>query len=165
MTTSSENLTPSPLAMESKGNSRSSSIPRILSTRLGPSFSGSNTKMGEFRSMSNKFQELLLEIPSMEKQDVLFCFLYGLRGCTKMEVERCGAQDLASAIAAVEFLIEFKREFSKGRGKKTHKDGNGEGDKDNSPKRDPSPRDKGNGEKDEAPNNYSYFLCNEPHWL
>ena len=37
------------------------------------------------------------------------------------------------------------------------------GDKDNSPKRDLLPRDKGNRKKDEAPKKYSCFLCNGPH--
>jgi len=54
-----------------------------------------------------------------------------------------GAQEawhvLASAIAAAEYLIEFKRESSKGRGKKTHEDGDGEGDQYNSSKRDRLP--------------------------
>ena len=73
-------------------------------------------------------------------------------------------QDLTSTIAT-KSLIKFKRESSKGRGKKIHEDGNGEGDRDNSLKRDPPPQDKGNGKKDEAPKKYSCFLCNEPHWV
>jgi len=54
-----------------------------------------------------------------------------------MELEKCGVQDPASAIAtAAEFLIDFKREFWKGRCKKTHEDSDGERYRDNSPKRD-----------------------------
>jgi len=35
---------------------------------------------GKIRGYVKEFQELLLEIPSMEEQDALFCFLDGLRG-------------------------------------------------------------------------------------
>ena len=79
-----------------------------------------------------------------------------------MELERHGVQDFASAITVVESLIEFKRESSKGGGKKNHEGGDSEGDRDNSPKRDRSPRDKGNRKKDEAPKKYC-FLRNGPH--
>ena len=82
-----------------------------------------------------------------------------------MEHERCCVQEIPSAIAAAESLVELKRESSKGRGKKNHEVSNSERDKDDSPKRDRPPRDKGNGEKDEAPKKYSYFLCNGPHWV
>jgi len=75
----------------------------------------------------------------MGEQDALFCFLGGLCGWAEMELERRGVQDLASTIAAVESLIEFKRESSKGRGKKNHEGSGNEGDKVNSPKRDRSP--------------------------
>ena len=47
-----EDPTPSALGMSSKGNSRSSSIPRMLNTKLGPSFIDFNIKMGEFGNMS-----------------------------------------------------------------------------------------------------------------
>jgi len=75
----------------------------------------------------------------MGEQDALFCFLDDPCAYDKMELETCGVQDLASAIAVAESLIEFKRKSSKARGKKTHKDGNGEGDRDNSPERDAPP--------------------------
>ena len=53
-----------------------------------------------------------------------------------MELERRGVQDLASAIATAESLIELKRDPSKGRSKKGHEDSDSEGDRDLSPKRD-----------------------------
>ena len=65
-----------------------------------------------------------------------------------MELKRRGVQDLASAIVVAESLIKFKRESSKGRGKKTHEGSDSEGDRENSPKRDRTPRDKGNEKKD-----------------
>jgi len=118
---------------------------------------------GRIRKYVKEFQELLLEIPNMGEQDALFCFFDGLRGCAKMELERRGVQDLASAITAAESLIEFKRESSKGRGKKNHEGSDSEGDRDNSPKRDRPLRDKGNRKKYEAPKKYSYFFCSGPH--
>ena len=71
----------------------------------------------------------------MGEQDTLFCFLDGLRGWARMELERRGVQDLASAIAATECLIELKRDSSKGRSKKGHEDSDSEGDRDHSPKK------------------------------
>jgi len=106
-----------------------------------------------------------MEIPSMREQDAVFCFLDGLCGWAKMKLKRRGVQDLAFTIAAAESLIKFKRESSEGKGKKTHEGSDSEGNRDNSPKRDRPPRDKGNGKKDEAPKKYSCFLCNGPHWV
>jgi len=89
-----------------------------------------------------EFQELLLEIPSMGEQDALFCFLDGLCGWTKMELERRGVQDLASAIVAAESLIEFKRDSSKGQSKKVRGNGKGAGEQEKIPKKDKPPKDK-----------------------
>ena len=66
--------------------------------------------MRHIREYVKEFQELLFEIPSMEEQNALFCFLNGLQGWAKMELKRHKMQELASAIASVESLIEFKRE-------------------------------------------------------
>jgi len=72
-------------------------------------------------------------------------------------------QDFAFAIAAIESLIKFKRESSKGQGKKTGGSGKGRGDRDKSPKKDKPSKDKWKCKKDEAPKKYSCFLCNGPH--
>ena len=77
-----------------------------------------------------------MEIPSTREQDALFCFLDGLRSWAKIELERHGVQDLTSVIAAVESLIEFKRESLKGRDKKNYEGSDSEGDRDNSSERD-----------------------------
>jgi len=61
-----------------------------------------------------------------------------------MELERRGVQDLSSTIDAAESLIELKRDTSKGRSKKGHKDSDSKENRDNSPKRDRPPRDKDN---------------------
>jgi len=57
-----------------------------------------------------EFHELLLEIPSMREQYALFCFLNGLCGWAKMELERRGIQDLTSGITVTELINEFKRD-------------------------------------------------------
>ena len=62
----------------------------------------------------------------MREQDALFYFLDGLCGWAKMELQRRSVQDLASAIAAVKTLVEFK-EFPKKPNKKAN-NGKGEGD-------------------------------------
>jgi len=80
-----------------------------------------------------------------------------------MKLKRRGVQDFASAIAAAESLIEFKKGYLKGRGKKNHEGSDSEGDMDNSPKRDRPSRDKGDRKKDESLKQYSCFLCNGPH--
>ena len=81
-----------------------------------------------------------------------------------MELERRGVQDLASAIAAAESLIELKRDSSKGQSKKGHEDSDSEGDRDHSPKKHRPPlQHKSNGKKEEAPKKYTFFLCNGPH--
>jgi len=99
----------------------------------------------------------------MGEQEALFCFLDGLCGWAKMELERYGLQDLTSAIAAAKSLIELKREFSKGQGKKTGGSDKGGGDWDKSPKKDKPSKDKWKGNKDEAPKKYSSFLCSVSH--
>ena len=57
-------------------------------------------------------------------------------------------------------LIEFKREPSKGQGKKIGGSSKGGGDPDKSPK-----KDKWKGKKDEAPKKYSCLLCKGPRWV
>ncbi|KAF2282384.1 hypothetical protein GH714_044001 [Hevea brasiliensis] len=75
-------------------------------------------KEGAIREYVKEFSELMLEIPDMGEKDALFCFLDGLSNWAKMELQRRGVQDLATAMAAAESLIEFKRkEPSKDKGK------------------------------------------------
>ena len=81
-----------------------------------------------------------------------------------MEHERRSVQHLVSTIAAVESLIELKRDSSKGRSKKVHGDSDSEGDRDHSPKKHRPPlQHKSNSKKEEAPKKYTCFLCNGPH--
>ena len=80
-----------------------------------------------------------------------------------MKLKTHGMQDLTSTIVAVESLIKFKKESSKGRSKKTGGSGKGGGDRDKFPRRDKPSKDKGKGKKNDAPRNYSCFLCSGAH--
>ncbi|GJT45453.1 putative retrotransposon gag domain, aspartic peptidase domain protein [Tanacetum coccineum] len=68
-----------------------------------------------------EFITLVLEILELSDQDSLFYFLDGLQGWAKTELERRGVQNLFTAIAYVEALIEFstRRESSKPKDWKT----------------------------------------------
>ncbi|GKB07141.1 putative retrotransposon gag domain, aspartic peptidase domain protein [Tanacetum coccineum] len=72
----------------------------------------------------------------------LFYFLVRLQGWAKTELERQGVQDLSTAIAHVEALIDFstRRESSKPKDQKVNQE-NGEGEKNAQPKVDSAPRD------------------------
>jgi len=96
----------------------------------------------------------------MGEQDTLFFFLDGLCGWAKMELERCGVQDLTSAVAVAETLIKFKRESSKGQGKKIGGSLKGGRDHNKFPKKDKPSKEKGKNKKDETPKKYSCPLCN-----
>lgn len=73
-----------------------------------------------------EFSKLLLEIPNYPNSEALFSFMDSLQKWVRMEVQRRGAQDLATTISILESLVEFKRQ-DKGKAK-THKSGEG-GDK------------------------------------
>ncbi|GFS46872.1 hypothetical protein Acr_00g0104510 [Actinidia rufa] len=60
------------------------------------------------REYVKEFSELLLEIPDMTEKESLFTFIDGLQSWAKLEVQRRGPQDLATAISIVESLIDFK---------------------------------------------------------
>nr|GFC40010.1 putative retrotransposon Gag domain, aspartic peptidase domain protein [Tanacetum cinerariifolium] len=75
---------------------------------------------GTIREYVKEFTTLVLEIPELSDQDSLFYFLDGLQGWAKTELERRGVQDLATAIAHVEALIDFstRRDSSKPKDRK-----------------------------------------------
>ena len=66
---------------------------------------------------------MLLEIPDYPDKEAFFAFKHGLQNWAKMEIQRHGVQDLATAISIAESLIEF-RKFEKS---KSHKDKVGKG--------------------------------------
>ncbi|GJS48156.1 putative retrotransposon gag domain, aspartic peptidase domain protein [Tanacetum coccineum] len=76
-----------------------------------------------------EFTILVLEIPELSDQDSLFYFLDGLQGWAKTELERRRVQDLSTAIAHAEALIDFstRRDSSKSKDRKVNqKKGGGE---------------------------------------
>nr|GFA01784.1 hypothetical protein [Tanacetum cinerariifolium]GFA08058.1 hypothetical protein [Tanacetum cinerariifolium] len=121
---------------------------------------------GTIREYVKEFTTLVLEIPELSDQDSLFYFLNGLQGWAKTELERCGVQDLATAIAHAEALIDFssRRDSSKPRDRKVnHKKGGG--DKNAQPKVDHA-RKPPTGKDRSVKTNYKSggcFICDGPH--
>nr|GEY40140.1 hypothetical protein CTI12_AA187700 [Tanacetum cinerariifolium] len=88
------------------------------------------------------------------------------RGWAKTELERCGVQDVATAIAHVEALIDFssRRDLSKPRDRKVNHEKGG-GDKDAQPKVDHA-RKPPTGKDRSVKTNYKSggcFICDGPH--
>ena len=54
-----------------------------------------------------QFSALMLDIRDMSEKDKLFYFLDGLQPWAEAELQRRGVQDLASAQAAAETLVEY----------------------------------------------------------
>ncbi|GKB66436.1 putative retrotransposon gag domain, aspartic peptidase domain protein [Tanacetum coccineum] len=82
------------------------------------------------REYVKEFTTLVLEIPELSDQDSLFYFLDGLQGWAKTELEQRGVQDLFTAIAHVEALIDFstRRDESKPKDKKVNQGKGGGGE-------------------------------------
>ncbi|PWA81445.1 hypothetical protein CTI12_AA187700 [Artemisia annua] len=84
---------------------------------------------GTIREYVKDFTTVVLEIPDLSDQDSLFYFLDGLQGWAKTELERRGVQDLDTAIAHVEALIDVssRKDSSKPKDRKaSHEKGGGE---------------------------------------
>ncbi|KAH7663392.1 Acid proteases protein [Dioscorea alata] len=64
---------------------------------------------GSIRDYVKEFSEVLLEIPDYPDKEAFFAFKDGLQHWVKMEIQRHGAQDLATAISIAESLVEFKK--------------------------------------------------------
>ncbi|GFZ17388.1 hypothetical protein Acr_26g0006580 [Actinidia rufa] len=60
------------------------------------------------REYVKEFSELMLEIPDMTEKESLFTFIDGLQSWAKLEVQRRGPQDLATAISIVDSLVDFQ---------------------------------------------------------
>ncbi|KAF2313961.1 hypothetical protein GH714_020949 [Hevea brasiliensis] len=76
------------------------------------------TQRGTIREYVKEFSEILLEIPEYPDQELLFFFKDKLQAWAKLEVERRGAQSLATTITITESLLEYKKSE-----KPKHKDG------------------------------------------
>ena len=51
----------------------------------------------------------MLEAPDINEKELLFNFMENLQGWAKQELRRCGVQDLATAMAVAESLMDFRR--------------------------------------------------------
>ncbi|GJR66825.1 putative retrotransposon gag domain, aspartic peptidase domain protein [Tanacetum coccineum] len=121
---------------------------------------------GTIREYVMEFTTLVLEIPELSDQDSLFYFLNGLQGWAKAELERRGVQDLSTAIAHAEALIDFstRRESSKPKDRKVNQDKGG-GEKNAQPKVDPA-RKPPTGKDKNLKTSYKSggcFICDGPH--
>ncbi|GJV83150.1 putative retrotransposon gag domain, aspartic peptidase domain protein [Tanacetum coccineum] len=96
------------------------------------------------REYVKEFTTLVLEIPELSDQDSLFYFLDGLQGWAKTELERCRVQDLSTAIAHAEALIDFstRMDSSKPKDKKVNQEKGG-GENNAQPKVDATREDGG----------------------
>ena len=64
---------------------------------------------GLIRKYVKEFSTLMLEIPNMSEEELLFNFMDNLQSWVKQELRRCGIQDLAIVMAVAESLVEYKR--------------------------------------------------------
>ncbi|RVW27664.1 hypothetical protein CK203_104979 [Vitis vinifera] len=64
---------------------------------------------GSIRDYVKEFSSLMLEIPNMTEEELLFNFMDNLQGWAEQELRRRGVQDLATAIAVAESLTDYKR--------------------------------------------------------
>ncbi|KAL6346296.1 hypothetical protein AAG906_033092 [Vitis piasezkii] len=61
------------------------------------------------RDYVNEFSSLMLEIPNMTEEELLFNFIDNLQGWVEQELRRRGVQDLATTTIVVESLTDYKR--------------------------------------------------------
>ena len=64
---------------------------------------------GSIREYVKEFSTLMLEIPNMFEEELLFNFMHNLQSWAKQELRRRGVQDLATTMARVESLTDYKR--------------------------------------------------------
>ncbi|RVW50351.1 hypothetical protein CK203_086379 [Vitis vinifera] len=128
---------------------------------------------GSIREYVKEFSTLMLEIPNMAEEELLFNFMDNLQSWAEQELRRRGVQDLATAMAVAESLVDYRRGDSskpkppskgnqaKGGGDKrsqghTFKEGSSKG---------PSGKDgKGKDKQKEFTPRTNCFLCDGPHW-
>ena len=65
--------------------------------------------IGSIRDYVKEFSSLMLEIPNMNKMELLFNFMDNLQGWAEQELRHRGVQDLATAMAIAESLTDYKR--------------------------------------------------------
>ena len=130
---------------------------------------------GTIRDYVKDFTSLVLEIPDMSDKDSLFYFMDGLQAWAKTELRRRGVQDLASAIAAAESLIDYSSKDSNKSKEKKSGPTKGGGAHTQAPRKESSgsqgsskPKDdksKSKRDKSGSASNVKCFLCDGPHYI
>ena len=64
---------------------------------------------GSIRDYVKEFSSLMLEAPEMNEKELLFNFMDILQDWAKQEFRRRGVQDLSTAMAVAESLMDFRR--------------------------------------------------------
>ena len=67
---------------------------------------------GSIREYVKKFSTLMLEIPNMSEEKLLFNFMDNLQSWAEQELRRSGVQDLATTMAVAKSLVEYKKGYS-----------------------------------------------------
>ncbi|WKA11995.1 hypothetical protein VitviT2T_029436 [Vitis vinifera] len=128
---------------------------------------------GSIRDYVKEFSSLMLEIPNMTQEELLFNFMDNLQGWAKQELRRRGVQDLATAMAIAESLADYKRGDSSKI--ESLEDSHAMGGGDEVPRDHNAPK-KGSGktsnvregrdkaERKEFTPKIKCFLCDGPHW-
>ncbi|RVW47773.1 hypothetical protein CK203_091768 [Vitis vinifera] len=129
--------------------------------------------IGSIHEYVKEFSTLMLEIPNMAENELLFNFMDNLQSWAEQELRRRGVQDLATTMVVVESLVDYRKGDSskpklpskgnqaKGGGDKgsrdyTSKEGSNKG---------PSGKDgKGKDKRKEFAPKTNCFLCDGPHW-
>ena len=63
---------------------------------------------GSIHEYVKEFSALMLEIPNMSEEELLFNFMDNLQSWAEQELRRHGVQDLATTMKIVESLVENK---------------------------------------------------------
>ena len=64
---------------------------------------------GSIRDYVKEFSSLMLEIPNMTEEELLFNFMDNLQGWAEQELRRRGVQDLATTMIVAESSTYYKR--------------------------------------------------------
>ncbi|RVW34490.1 hypothetical protein CK203_110300 [Vitis vinifera] len=129
--------------------------------------------IGSIRDYVKEFSSLMLEIPNMTEEELLFNFMDNLQGWAEQELRRRGVQDLATAMAVAESLTDYKRGDSSkvesledshamGRGDEVPRDHNAP--KKGSGKTSNVREGRDKAERKEFMPKIKCFLCDGPHW-
>ncbi|KAL5775964.1 hypothetical protein ACOSP7_013524 [Xanthoceras sorbifolium] len=123
---------------------------------------------GSIRDYVKEFSSLMLEVPNMSDDELLFNFMDNLQPWAEVELRRRNVQNLAEAIAIAESLIDYRRSEPPKKKPPQDNHGKGGGDKGKGPYKPPSGKEKGKqkegqGKKDIKPKT-NCFLCDGPHW-